>query len=205
MNPIVPRSFPCETVVILAGGPSLTKAQVDAVRGRARVIAVKDAVQLAPWADVLYACDAKWWRHYGDTVGFAGPKYALEAAAAKWATVLRNAGELGLELDPTGLRTGRCSGYQAINLAVHLGAARIILLGYDAKPSADGRRNWFGERPRSYWLALPAYDQRILQCWPTIVQPLAALGVDVLNATPGSALDIFPRVSLDDALQQVAA
>ena len=43
-----------------------------------------------------------------------------------------NTGEEGLELDPTGLRNGQNSAYAAINLAVHMGARTVVLLGVDA-------------------------------------------------------------------------
>ena len=50
----MPRLSDGGTIVCLATGPSLTQADVDAVRGQAdAVIAISDAVDLAPWADVL--------------------------------------------------------------------------------------------------------------------------------------------------------
>ena len=47
-----------DTCCILATGPSLTPDQAEYAKGKARVIAVNDAWRLAPWADILYACDA---------------------------------------------------------------------------------------------------------------------------------------------------
>ncbi len=191
----VPRVWPGATVVCLATGPSLTQADVDYCRGRARVIAIKQAVTLAPWADALYACDAKYWQHDGDRVAFAGLKYALDPGAAKWASVLRHTGEMGLEADPTGLKTGRNSGAQAIGLAVHLGAARIVLLGYDQQPGPDGRDHFFGAHP---WNKHPTY------VFPTffqlLVAPLKALGIRIINATRRTALVCFERLSLEEAL-----
>lgn len=192
----VPRIWADATVVILAGGPSLTQADVDICRDRARVIAIKDTIRLAPWAGCLYACDAKWWRHYGDGLAFDGPKYALEQGSNKWAGVLHDTGPLGLELKPTGLRTGRNSGYQAINLAVHLGAKRIVLLGYDMRPTGE-RHHWFGVHP--YNTSTPPYDH-FLPCFDSIVEPLRALGIDVFNATRKTALAVFPQLSLEEAL-----
>ncbi len=194
----VPKLWTAATCVILAGGPSLCHEDVAFCRDRAPVLAIKDTVTLAPWAACLYACDAKWWKHYGPALTFAGPKYALEAAAAPWAAVLRNTGETGLDPDPSGLRTGRNSGYQAINLAVHLGAARILLLGYDMQPTA-GRDHWFGPRPRSYWTVPPPYAT-FLRLFPSLVAPLAALGIAVINCSRVSALTVFPRQSLAEAL-----
>lgn len=195
----VPRLWPGATIAILANGPSLTRADVDAVAGL-RTIAIKDAIRLKPDADVLYACDAKWWKHYEKTLTFAGPRYALDPKAAPWATVLKNTGEVGLELNPSGLRTGKNSGFQAVNLAVHLGAARILLLGYDMRP-VSGKHYWFGTHPY-HTVENPYLHFREL--FRTIVAPLKAAGVEVVNVTPGSALDAFPRVPLAQALEVAA-
>jgi hypothetical protein len=193
--PTVPRLCPGGTVVCLGSGPSLTLEDVAFVRGKATVVAVNDAVRLAPWADVLYACDAKWWFwHRADgAAAFVGPKFALENAAKKYpgVQVLRKTGETGLELDPTGLRAGRNSGYQAINLAVHLGASRILLLGYDMKGD-----HFFGPHPDG---SRPPFAI-CLQRFATLVDPLRQLGVEVVNCTPGSALTCFPYVPLAEGL-----
>lgn len=199
MSAIVPQSFPGETIVCLASGPSLTPADVDYCCGRARVIAIKDTIRLAPWADVLYACDARWWKHYGPTLAYDGPKYALEAAAEPWAQVLRVTGYTGLETDPSGLRTGKNSGFQAINLAAHLGARRIVLLGYDMVAAVNGAVHWFGAHPwptRSW----PELASHFLPLFASLVEPLQALGIQILNATRRTDLDCFDRVSLEEAL-----
>lgn len=193
----VPRLWPGETIAILASGPSLAPADVARVLAAGlHIIAIKEAQRLAPAADVLYACDSKWWRHFGPSLcGFNGLRYALETTP--YAQQLRNSGMTGLDLDPTALRTGKNSGFQAVNLAVHLGAARVILLGFDMQTGKTGD-HFFGAH-RYPGASVPKYlDFR--ECFQTIVAPLKAAGVEVLNATPDSALDAFPRVSLDEAL-----
>jgi len=202
--PEVPKRWPGETFVCIGGGPSLTTADVDAVHGWARVIAINDAYLLAPWADVLYACDAKWWTWHHGVPSFGGPKYSIESSdpvTFPEVQVLKNTGITGLELDPTGLRTGINSGYQAINLAVHLGASRIVLLGYDMR--AVGAHAHFD----GYWPARAgAPYNTFLRLFPTIVEPLKTRGIAVINCTPGSALRCFPLKPLQDVLPlEVAA
>lgn len=191
----VPRQFAGETVAILAGGPSMTREDAMFCRDHARVIAIKDCIELVPDAEVLYSCGhdgRRWWQRYGDGLSaYQGLRYTLDPAAVKWASVLKNTGEMGLETSPDGLRTGRNSGYQAINLAVHLGAKRVVLLGYDMQPSG-GRHHWFGET------SIPPYEM-FQRCFPTIVEPLKAIGVEVLNATRSTALTCFPQVRLEEA------
>lgn len=195
----VPRLWPESTIVILANGPSLTQADVDACRGVARVIAIKDAVHLAPWADVLYGCGndvSNWWHANGNVLQwYAGLRFTLDPKAAQWATVLKNTGQNGLDTDPRGLRTGKNSGYQAVNLAVHLGARRIVLLGFDMRP-IDGKDHWF---PRLMRVPNPYRD--FCECFATIAAPIQARGIEVRNATPNSALWMFPKMTLADALR----
>lgn len=187
-----------QTWVCLGTGPSLTADDVDACRGRARVIAVNDAYKLAPWADVLYAADAKWWRWHEGVPGFTGWKYTIEPQQESWPGlgVFKNTGSDGLERDRGGLRTGFNSGYQAINLAVHLGAARIVLLGYDMRG-----QHFFGKHPDDtvppFAISLPLFQ--------TLVRPLADLRVTVVNASRDSAITAFPRASLALALSEQAA
>lgn len=199
-TPTVPRLWPESTVVCLGTGPSLTPADVDFCRERARVIAVNDAYTIAPWADCLYAADGKWWKWHKGAPGFVGMKYSIEPHDAHKASavMLKNLGRPGLSLDPAGLCLGTTanSGYQAINLAVHFGARRILLLGYDMRGS-----HFFGVHPDN---SLPRFE-RVVPGFQTLVAPLAALGVTVINCTPRSALTCFPRAALRDALEAVAA
>lgn len=193
-----------KTFALIGGGPSLTQADVDLLRNRCFVIAINDAYRLAPWADVLYAADQKWWTWHNGVPGFTGPKYSIDGGynpvTQPGVQVLRNTGFDGLELDPSGLRTGFNSGYQALNLAVHFGAKRILLLGYDM--SVNGRQtHWFGHHPD---LEPSPYD-KMRAAFDTLVQPLAELGVEVLNCSRRTALQTFPIVSLEEALCEVAA
>lgn len=117
--------------------------------------------------------------------------------------MLRNGDELGrenpgLSLESTTLLSGRHGGYQAINFAALAGGNPILLLGYDMK-HADGRDHFEGGgHPVPTTEAdLKAYAKR----YRTMVEPLKRIGVTVLNCTPGSALDAFPRMSLEEALR----
>lgn len=191
----VPKLWPQSTIVCLGSGPSLTQEDVNYCRDKARVIAVNDTYKLALWADVLYACDAKWWawahnpKLHPRFPEFQGLKYALTPNSARFpgVQVLKKTGIDGFEPNPTGLRTGRNSGFQAINLAVHLGASRIVLLGYDM-----GGKHFFGNHPDG---SAPPFADCIKR-FATLVAPLAELGVEVINCTRKTALTAFPQRSL---------
>lgn len=194
----VPRLWPDSTVVCLASGPSLTPADVDACRGL-RLVCVNDTYRLAPWADVLYAADDKWWAEHRGVPTFHGLKFSVGSRAGAWGVqILKQTGGEGLERDPSGLRTGKNSGYQALNLAVHLGAKRILLLGYDMGHHHGKPSHFFGEHPARLRSKSPYLGFR--QCFQTMVKPLAAAGIEVVNCSRVTDLACFPRQSLEQAL-----
>lgn len=79
---IVRQEWKGGTVVLIGGGPSLTREQVEQVRAaqagwRVQCIAINDAYLWAPWADILYFADASWWAQH--TAGVAKPMIKLSA------------------------------------------------------------------------------------------------------------------------------
>lgn len=195
----VPRLFPGGTVVCIASGPSLTLEDVNYVRGRADgVIVVNNSYQIAPWADCLCASDLRWWKWHEGAKSFTGLKYATSKHCAKWpgVQVLRNSGAKGLDLDPTGVMHGINTGYRAINVAVHFGAQRIILLGYDMQRGPNREEHWHKDHPS---VSRSPYDS-FRRYFLTLVDPLHALGVHVINCTRRTALDCFPQMALEEAL-----
>jgi len=204
----VPCLWPGATIVIAATGDSLTHEDLEDVRGRAPLLVISDAYQAAPWADVIYAPDSRWWkwRKEIDQVPeavFPPHRYTLDWIAKEYypsVVPLAYLGKLGLSNDPTGLYSGGHAGYQAINLAAHLVGrnARIVLIGYDMQAGVDGSNHFFGEHPDgsslNYAAALPHYQ--------SLVAPLAARKIEILNATKRTALHTFPRKPLLKALHQ---
>lgn len=175
-------------------------ADVEYCRGKAPVIAVKESHRWAPWADVLYSSCQKWWPYYEGVTVFQGVKFGISPLTPqpKWnITVLRNGGTCGLSTDPSSLCNGQNSGYAAVNLAIHLGARRVVLLGYDMKRQRK-RSHFFGEHPTKLQCGTPYH--RFAQRFDAMVEPLKKLGVEVVNCTRDSALSQFRRVDLREAL-----
>lgn len=203
----VPRMWPGATIACIATGPSLTDEDCSYVCGKVPVIAINDAHRLAPWSDVLYSSDRTWWKYYEGVPSFAGVRIGIGSAAGKCnrfhglateIAVMRNTGLEGLELDPTGLRTARNSGYSAINLAVHFGAARILLLGYNMG-FRNGRAHWFGDHPTSLSQNESLFATH-RQSFEQLIEPLRSLGVEVINCTPETSLNTFPVRPLREVL-----
>lgn len=198
----VPQLFPQETLFLVAGGPSLMRQDLSVLKGR-RVIAINNSYRLLPSADVLWFTDHQWWRWHHQShefCKFRGLKVTIAQQLADDPTikVLHLGPEKGLSLNPEVICHGSNSGYAALNLAVLLGASRVVLLGYDMQVDGRGRKHWH----QDHRTEAPAdiYETKFLPNFPFLVKPLAELGVEVVNATPGSALKVFPMMPLDEVL-----
>src|SRR3990172_12311352 len=127
-NWIVPPIWTGEDAFILAGGPSLGNVDLGPLADR-HVIVINDSYRLASWAECLYFADLKWWQRSREDVmeNFKG-QYIVTVAKLDEPGVkrLRVTGQIGLDADPSALRHGSNSGYQAIHLAYHFGAKRIV-------------------------------------------------------------------------------
>lgn len=166
---------------------------------------------MAPWADMLYFADVRWWRWHREREEykrFAGVKVTIDGGDRSavdsepelfW---LHNHGGSGISTKPNGLMTGQNGGYQAINIAVLAGAKRVLLLGYDMKLGKSGKSHFFGDHPIK---TDAATFSAMLQNFPTMLKPLKALGVEVINCTPDSALRCFPLHALESLLPDPAA
>jgi hypothetical protein len=214
----VNRLWDGRTAVCIATGPSLTREQIERVRASgAATIAVNDAYLLADFADVCYFADEKWyrWQMEGKDKpvlglsasdvqdrwrGFRGQKVSIRIdgkarLVGPEVHLLWKSKAMGpLSLSPTELYTGAHSGYQAVNLAVLSGANRIILLGYDFREDG-GRHHFFGGHPDRSKVDYGNRRQYVF-----LAGALRPLGIEVLNATPESAIGCFRRVTLDESL-----
>jgi hypothetical protein len=226
---MIPRLCDGGTVVCLASGPSLTTEDVNYVRGKAIVLAINDAIRLAPWADALHSSDSIWWqKHYRQMRTFHGLKFRVNPSLFKpsekvppkthcqgckrrlerpdkpcWCEgiiTLRNAGYRGLSLEPGTIVTTENSGGAAINIAVHLGAKQIVLLGYDMGPH-NGRKHFYDTEPKSVMSPYMKFRKLIA----TMVEPLNQAGVEVVNCSRRSALECFPMRPLREVILERAA
>ena len=222
MNYTVPRIWEGQTCVILAGGPSLKKQDLSALTSThpwPKVIAINDSWKLRPYANVLYFVDAAWWQRQMDMNEFSvDGQVRFHDAIYKCNWIKGGAGfqdhpqikqiaftgQVGLEENPQALRHGSNSGYSAVNLAYLFGAKRIVLLGYDMK--VQGERSHWHDRvdnmPASYFQNV--LQNEFLPLVSYLVEPLRKAGVEVINATPDSALTLWPSMTLEQALQPVS-
>lgn len=181
MHHIVKPIWTGDTAFIIGGGPSLDVASVPRLCGR--IITVNNAYRLAPRADVWFWGDRRWFDWHRDAIvprpgcynitreGYPVPSHVLQMRFL--------AGTFSTEPDALG---GFCSGSSALNLAFLFGASRIVLLGFDMRPSG----NWHDDhrspsRPDQY-------ARRFVPCMQMMVRSVRERGVTV-DVTPGSGID----------------
>lgn len=189
----VPQMWAGQTVAILASGPSMSQAVADQVRCLP-TIAINTTYRLAPLATMLYAADPEWWQAHPDALRFGGLKVSV--SDVKGVMRLRNSGNTGFDPDPSALRTGGNSGYQALHIAAHAGAARVLLCGYNM-----GGEHWHGPHPQGLRATAQEVYARWLERFDSLAPILAKRGVDVVNVTPNSALKCFRTSTLDAEIE----
>jgi hypothetical protein len=194
-----------KTIGICASGPSLTMQDCEYLKKHTdELIAVNDTWRMVN-ADHLYSCDQRWWHHHIHDInmGFSGKRWSCDPPKntnwgkrdpLEWGVkvLLCETGGRGLSTDPDVLVGGRNSGYQAIGLAYHLGADRIVLLGYDMTWTG-GRSHWFGNHPQELNNCKP---DKYIEDYRTIKPE--AYGLEIINCSRSTALDAFPCRNLED-------
>jgi hypothetical protein len=141
----------------------------------------------APWADVLFSADAKWWREYrARAMGFAGLKVSMQnGLTLDGVHQLSLSGRGPYDARPTHLAAGGNSGYGAVHVAAHFGATRILLVGFDMRQDGK-RRHYYGSHPPAL-NSMGRFATWIKQM-RALSTALAAKGVTLVQCTPGSGL-----------------
>lgn len=185
------------TAICIASGPSLTQADVDYCRGKGKVYVVNDGYRLAPWADVLYACDDRWWKFHAGVTEFKGERWTLDPhAASRYGINLIGTCEDEWSDKPDCIAKGGNSGFQCLNLAILQGATRVILLGYDMKMGPNQRRHWFGDHQSDSLNVDSEYERWVLY----FNAAAKIIKTEVINCTADTALECFPKKALRDAI-----
>lgn len=194
-----------QDVAIVASGPSAKNAGVALLKGRMRVIAIKKNIELAPFADVVYGCDAPWWRSVRGLPDFKGLRLSYDEAVCSEFGLQRveipdkHSNDLLLGEVGTVGAAGN-SGFQALNLAVQFGAKRILLVGFEA--SVRSGDHWYG---RNNWNGANNPDDRLCERWrkafDNAAGVLSEFGIEVINTAPFSQIKRFKRMTIEQALQ----
>jgi len=193
-----------ECVAIIGSGPSAKQQDIAQLRDRIHVIAVNESYRLAPWADVLYACELAWWTLHKGLDEYQGLKVAFDATACNTYPALKRVyieNKSGNEMlfdRPGYLGAGGNSGFQAANLAAQFGATGIMLIGIDC--NLENGAHWHGRHPYHMNNPAPTNVARWCAAWDGVAGKLRAMGIDVVNCSPSSALKNYSKMSIGEAL-----
>ena len=198
----VPRQWWAgQDVFVIGGGPSLRDFDWDRLRG-SLTIGCNDAFALGP--SVCSVCtfgDLKWFNcHRRELEMFPNPVITVQPTlyenSPDWLLVAKRQRQ-GLHRDGS-LGWGGNTGCIALNLALALGALRVFLLGFDMS-MVDGQTNWhdhnLGTPNDGSYVRFAIGFERMAQDLPAVFP-----GREVINLTPGSKLNHFPKGQIDSYL-----
>jgi hypothetical protein len=204
-----------ERVAIIASGPSLRGVELRVPRG-VRMIAVNSAVchlafaphfwftlDPSPANRAIMACASRlpqiaFYAAVPPQYGSPAARRSMRAPPEEGVNFLGRLEGLGghypppgLSTDPRFIHTGN-SAYGALGLAFLMGAKRIALLGVDGTSSGYA---WGPGSPKDL-RHLPAL-------FASAAPQLLEAGVEVIVGSPRSAVDCWPRVRPEDALDWI--
>lgn len=194
---VVPREWEGERCFIIAGGSSVKEQARFIPQLRGRVIAIKQAVQLRPTADVMLLAARDDWFVCRDYFKFyRGPRVicrsnyphmprgTLYLRRTKYGTYSRHPEFVG----------GLDAGATALNLAALFGAKEIIILGLDM---VQGR--WVPKHPTMP--TIPDWHFKLhIEGLRSMAPELKRDGIRVVNCSPISAVEVFEKAPLKEFL-----
>lgn len=195
----IPKIWPDSTIIIIGGGPSVKKIDIDLL-WKHRTIGVNHAISLGP-VDMLWFGDFNFYKSNELKINaFAGLKCtcACEIPELDWPAMkrVRRAEKIwGIESERAdAVAWNNNSGGSAINIAYHLGAKRIALVGFDMRRigSATHFHDFYGKRSKEKDPYI-----RHMKCFDSIAEDANKLGLEIVNCTPGSKITQFQFVKLE--------
>ncbi len=177
-----------KTFICVASGPSLTPDDCAlASNSGYPIVAVNSSWRAVPDCQHIFAGDCGWWdAHYSH----------LDIPAKRWSTSGRACLRYGVNhFRPPDNDTFN-SGQRAIQLAAHLGAERVFLLGYDC--TLTNGVHWHGEHPAG----LKNPDGESIRRWQDEFQRLVngLHSVSIINCSRQTSLTCFPRAAPEEVL-----
>lgn len=169
-----------DVFAVLCTGPSMSLEVAESVR-HLRVVAVNGAYEFAPWAEALAANDMAWWMDNPQAKRFAGRKFSAS----------RIDGVEQLKMPPS-VNTNTCSGVLGLEVAKLLGMRVGYLFGADFHGD-----HYFGKYTGRCKNTSP--DRRRIHAAQFARWGAANSGIQIFNATEGSALACFPMVRFEVA------
>jgi len=194
-----------EKIAVIAGGESLKDFDFSKLEGFKIIAINRSFEEVEP--DIIFATDARlWpWIEKGDLGEKVKKRFDETKAIKVWSDIggvplpeeihiAKAIGRPGMSKTvEEGIGYATNSGYGALNLALLLAGpkSKVYLLGYDMK----GKR-WYGKYPSD-----PEEETKEEFAVPFNLHKdeILGFGIDVVNVNPDSKLDIFPKLSFEEA------
>ena len=211
-GPSIPQQFgvPAEVVDKVLSkelSPSAYSEYMAPIHSK-HVIGVNAAYLLGDWIDFIFFGDNRFFLEHKEALRkHPAVKVTCHAIPQKypWVKYLPRDREKqsGISNYPNTVAWNANSGAAAISLAVHLGVKRIILLGFDMKLGVNNEQHWhslykgtkLSDRRRGN-LPFP----RHLVGFEQIAKDAKRMGVEIVNASPESAITQFPKLVVKELL-----
>jgi hypothetical protein len=229
----VPHIWEGGDVYIIGGGPSIptqfnipNKIVQDVIKGISppsvyspymsflhdkHVIGINVAYLLGDWIDMIFFGDSSFFtRHVKKLAFFPGLKISCHPVTESynWIKYLsRDSKPRGISSNSRSVSWNSNSGSAAISIAAHAGAKRIILLGFDMKLDEKEHQHWhdlygrYANRNDKSIKKMP-FD-RHLQGFPEIARDAKRMGIEILNASPDSAIECFRKINITDLMPKI--
>lgn len=194
-------------VFIIGGGPSVNEILPDkSVLDNELVIATNNAYKLYPNALICHFADRVWYDWHKDTIHDVFKGHITTATTHKQQDFYRTGkfytftkvmckNKIGLSFDQDKV-AGNNAGHHAINIAVHLKAKNIILIGFDLNAKSPNGLHWHNEHKRP--TNTSQYSHSMIPDMKRIPLDIQDRSCKIWNLNPQSALRCFPFAKLED-------
>jgi len=173
------------------------------------VIGVNVAFLLGSWIDVLFFGDNGFFlqnikeiEKFHNLKVTCNPRKHNLAWHYESVKYIRRESIDGISTKKNSICWNKNSGAAAINLAAHFGVKRIILVGFDMSLDAADNRHWHKQYTNTANRKQPRKlpFERHLKGFPKIASDAKKLGIEIINASPKSAITVFEKKPIKDLL-----
>ncbi len=192
-----------KTIYIIGGGPSLKNFDWELLVDK-NVLSINRAFQKVPWAMATFWTDSRFYKWYAKELKrFKGVKIACRWSQLYTDDVIfaRSTGGNGIDDYPYHIRAGNNSGYAALNVAFHLGAKKIYLLGYDMSSSDKQGTHWHSGYVTAHNHDI--YERAMIKDFSRVNEAYRKKGINVYNANLDSAMSFVEKCSIEDAVKDL--
>ena len=222
-GPSIPEQFGVpddviEDVIAQRSTPSVYSPYMSAIHDR-HVIGVNAAYLIGDWIDIIFFGDNRFFLAHRE--GLSKHPGLKVSCNSRTHSCCRDVHYLphdrghprGISTEPRFVSWNANSGAAAISMAVHLGVRRIVLLGFDMRTGTYGQhwhnayrgmrvRRTHGKGKGQIVVPRKLPFDRHLRGFPIIARDAKRLGVEIVNASPDSAIKEFPKCTVQEILQK---